>query len=188
MTVKKQLRSISLNKSHIDCHNEARKAYTLSKGLKYQIRQQSLISNLGSLYGTIEPLHVTQSSANHFHFFAGWDWFDLFSIDGEKRVDVIVHTDISKEQITKLSWLYVLKGLLADLHRKSNLSQLVTAIDKMPTHIKQFLFKEDYSYSTHIIVQRITGETRSAIRHQIETNSPKPIQKRSIFDELVEDD
>lgn len=188
MTTDKKLRSIALVNCKVDCHKKAKEAYVLSKGFKYQIQRKSIIDDFAILSESIDVLHVTQSSSKHFHFFAGWERFDSLCSNKSKKINVIVHTDISEQQIAKLSWLYVFSGLLSDLHRKSNLSQILEAVESMPNNIRRFLLKDDYSSSAHVIVQKITEETRSAIRNQTRANAFKPTPTKSILDELLEDD
>lgn len=188
MTTGKKLRSIALANNKINCHIKAKEAYDLSKGFKYQIQRKSIIDDFATLFESIDVVHVTQSSSKHFHFFAGWERFDSRCSDKNKKINVIVHTDISEQQIAKLSWLYVFSGLLSDLHRKSNLSQMLEAVESMPNSVRRFLFKDDYSCSAHVIVQRITEETRSAIRNQRQAYTLTSAPTKSILNELLEND
>jgi MFS superfamily sulfate permease-like transporter len=132
-------------------------------------------------------MHVIKVSPSRFLFFAGWQWFDTTSTDHSKEINAIVHDDVSQEKIVNFSWAYVLTKLLSDLHRDSNLYQLVSTIDKMPNEIRKYLFKENYSHSAIKTAMRITNESRSAIRNHMSKNRFQTERSRSILDELLED-
>lgn len=187
MAVTKKIRSVSLRRCSLSCHELARPAYALSKDLKHQINNRQLPQEFITLSQTLEPVHVIEVSNNSFEFFAGWQWLDDCQIRQLQDISIIIHKHIPSREIAKTAWAYQLCKHSSDLHRSSNLAQLTKLLEKIPSNIKKQILNGSYSSSALQTVSNLTNESRSAIRNQLTkakaTN--KETEPKSILSELL---
>ena len=102
----------------------------------------------------------------HFLCFIGLsELIELKNID-QKNISVIVFEQPLDFEIFERSWLYEIHRQISTPHRSEILDIVVRCIDLAPKDMRKLLLNSKYSYSSMVIVQHLTDESRAAIRHQ----------------------
>ncbi len=186
MSVNLRIKSVNLVTTTVSCHESVQPAYTFSKCLKTQMYPAKFGNDFVAEAQSLEPLHVIKTPDKSLRFFAGWAWLDRCRLQNQAEIIVVEHIKFTPEYVRKMGWLYLFSMHAFDLERKSNLSQLTDIIDQIPRDLRGHLLATQSSYSPHVTVQNLTGETRSAIRNQLKSSDKKSSAERiSVLDSIL---
>jgi len=130
-----------------------------------------------------EPLHVVEIADKSYKFFGGWYWLSQARKNNLEKINVIKHK-IDAGDIQKWAWSYLLNVELKSLHRTGGLAHMERVMEQMPKGLRIELLGGLYRRSAVKTVEVLSGESRSAIRHQMPTKG-KATDDRTILDQLT---
>ena len=171
---------LSLNK--LSCHESALIAFNQSKNVMRQFDGDYPI-DLVRLMQQQEPLHVVKCDDKSYRFFAGWYWLSYARKNNLNKIWIIKHL-VNVDEIQKWAWSYLLSVELKTLHRGDSLAHMAGLMAKMPRGLRAELLGGLNSRSAVKIVEKLSGETRAAIRYQMPTQD-KSTDDRTILDQLI---
>jgi hypothetical protein len=177
----KSVKSVKISSSKISCHADALSAYKHARSIRtYSQGTTKLLekpNNFDDVFikesQQLNPLFAVKNDNKELLFFAGWRWYELCLAAGIDLVEVIEYSTTDGLDLAKSAWQYLYSEHLFDMSRHDSLGQFASLITAMPINYRQKLLASMHSYSPLKSVVNITGESREAVRYQVE---------RSVFD------
>lgn len=191
---KTRLKEINIERYDIYCHPKAGNAYTYACNCKNQFDLNHFSDEWIKTFQAIEPLHAVETQNKHsteekrkksLQIFSGWHWFEQCQIRNLPEASVIVHSEISDRDIELYSWLYLLSLNANSWHRATSLVELYNLIEQLPLSLRRKILRPKTPKSAMSIIYKLTQESRSAVRHQLEKTTPSKPQNLDILNQLL---
>jgi len=94
--------------------------------------------------------------------------------------------DLPDKRLEVAAWSYLLSNLLKAPSRHQVLASFAQVLESMPKAFRSELLGRHGSKSPAASVRRLSGETRSAIRHQLKYCPSAELDSKSILDEILD--
>lgn len=187
------LKTIKLSRWNVLCHDDAKNAFRHSKNIK-------TYADLNKRFGAsataedvefvrenqqINPLVCIKISAGNMRFFSGWRWYQYSLLLGVDDVEIIEFSTSEGINFEKHSWQYLLSEHGFDMQKAESLAQWVNLIEAIPSSLKHQLLSSNYSRSSQVAVQKMTGCSREAVRWAVKNSIEVESETQSVFEQLL---
>lgn len=193
MITKRSLITVKISKCDLACHHDALNAYSHSKSIRTHANSSMhLKSDLASKdvdfvreSQCMNPLIGVKTAGNDLRFFSGWRWYEQCLLLGIDQIEVIEYRCVDNINIEKYAWMYLLGEHIFDMQKSHSLLQLVHLVEAIPVNLRPELLASNYSRSSAVAVQKMTGSTREAVRWAIDNSQNLRENTASIISELL---
>lgn len=163
------MKIITKNKNQIvmEIHDSARPAANFWQGVRRQCRLDHIDKDMIMYMQMIDPLHATKLSAKHCEVFSGFHMLTVAEQVNLETINIVLHKNLTDEDIEKLAWSSVLRSLTFSLENKTGLGSFVEQINYFmrPKLIRKVFGRSHLSFKK---MSDTANVTERAIRWQCE--------------------